>query len=84
MCFTATVISQSRNIPHMYLPYYVHLAGIKAVTDCKNAWGRKMQKNETEQSAFLKIQFFWDVTQCQLVTNIQGALDHEDKDIMLL
>ena len=68
----------------MYLPYYVHLAGIKAVIDCKNAWGRKMQKNVTEQSAFLKIQVFWDVTQCQLVTNIQGALDPEDKDIMLL
>ena len=28
----------------MYLPYYVHLAGIKAVIDCKNARGGKMQK----------------------------------------
>jgi len=44
----------------------------------------RCKKNVTEQSAFLKIQVFWDVTLCQLVTNIQGALDPEDKDIMLL
>jgi hypothetical protein len=27
----------------MYLTYYVHLEGIKEVTDCKNAWSGKLK-----------------------------------------
>jgi hypothetical protein len=32
----------------MYLTYNLQLAGIKEVTDCKNAWSGKLQINDTE------------------------------------
>jgi hypothetical protein len=34
------------------------------------------KKNVTEQSTFLKIKVFWDVTQCQLVNSDQHSKEH--------
>jgi hypothetical protein len=31
---------------YMYLTYYVHLVGIKEVTDCKKAWSEMLQNTE--------------------------------------